>query len=252
MPENCCNCLDRSNKFPSTKCSDCQRCLHYRCTDMSEEEVTLLQHTKSKNIHILCKNCGSSLAQISELRKNLLDMQALFEARLVAIETALSSPTALKSPTTDSTSSEQMIQESVERTIRASNVILVNVPVNPGVDDVTVANEILNLVDPTAVVSSENVMRIGKARANKYPPLLKLKLKSPEMARLVLRKKSALSSTKFSKIFIRDDKTPQQLSHLKELRAELDRRNFSAVKFTIKYVHNVPRTTEIQPGQNLN
>ena len=52
--------------------------------------------------------------------------------------------------------------------------------------------------------------------------MFKLKIKTPEIARMVLRKKSALAKTKFSKMVIRHDKIPMQLKQLKDLLNLLD------------------------------
>ena len=81
------------------------------------------------------------------------------------------------------------------------------------------ANDILELIDTDALVFPGCVVRAGKFNGNR-PRLLKLKIKAPEIARMVLRKKSA--STKFSKMVIRHDKTLMQLNQLKNLLNLLD------------------------------
>ena len=197
--------------LPSTKCHSCQLPLHFQCADLSGEEAEFLQRGKSTKIHILRKKCDFGFLQMRELKNNLLHMQSLFEARLIAIKSAL------KSPAVDISSKEEIIQESVEQTLRVSNVILRNVPEDPECFNVTIANDKLDLIDPKEIVSPDNVVRLGKiGRNNNRPRLLKLKFRSPEVARLVLRKKSVLSKTKYSRIMIRDDKTPMHLNHLKQ------------------------------------
>lgn len=223
----------------ATLCSSCHAPLNSSITDLTADELTFLQRTKSKSIHIVCKNCETNFSQLKELKEDLCRMQALFEKRLEAIEAAINSPRL------DITIKEEIIQESVERTLRSSNIILANVPEDPNIDDITVANDILELIDPEAVVSPGYAVRVGKSSGVSRPRLLKLKFKSPEIARMVLRKKSALAKTKFNKIVIRDDKTPMQLKHLNDLRAELARRNSNGVRFTIKYIHGVPQIVEI-------
>ena len=109
--------------------------------------MSLMSRSKQKHIFILCNNCESNLTAINDLKKHLLEIQAAFESRLTAIETALSVPRV------EVDQQEELIQESVERTLRAINVILVNVPENPSVPDVIVANEndILEIINPPAV-----------------------------------------------------------------------------------------------------
>jgi hypothetical protein len=71
----------------------------------------------------------------------------------------------------------------------------------------------------------------------------KVSFNTPDMARLCLRKKGNLiHHAQFSKIFIRDDKTPLQLKHLQSLREELNiMRQQGDDRATIKYVHNIPQ-----------
>ncbi len=165
-------------------------------------------------------------------------MQSSFDKRLKAIEDAV------KAPKFQVFEKEEIIQESVERTFRSCNVILTNVPENTDVPDVIIANGILECVDATIVVSPENVVRIGKPIQNK-PRLLKVRFNNIETVRLVLRKKSALKTSRFPNVIIRDDKTPRQLNHLKQLRMELNNRNNSGENLTIKYIHNVPQIVPV-------
>ena len=100
-------------------------------------------------------------------------------------------------------------------------------------------------------MSPENVVRIGRAVGNR-PRLLRIKFKSVEMARTVLRKKSSLSKSKYKQVIVRDDKTPRQLKHLQELREELRCRNAHGNKYTIKYIHNIPQIVESVIESSLN
>ena len=171
-------------------------------------------------------------------------MQSSFGKRLELIEEAVRTPKLRMSE------QEEVIRESVERTLRVSNIIVANVPENPQISDVDIANDILECIDPSAVVSPEHIMRIGKPAGNK-PRLLKLKFRNPETARMVLRKKAVLKSSRYSNVSIRDDKTPKQMSYLKQLQGELHRKNNDGQKFTIKYIHGIPQITEIPQAPQI-
>lgn len=175
---------------------------------------------------------------MNELKNIFAEMQSSFDKRLKSIEDAI------KAPKFQVFEKEELIQESVERTLRACNVILTNVPENTEVPDVIIANGILECIDTAIVASPENVMRIGKPIQNK-PRLLKVRFKNVETARQVLRKKSALKASQFPNVVIRDDKTPRQLTHLKQLRMELHNRNNNGENLTIRYIHNVPQIIPI-------
>jgi hypothetical protein len=174
--------------------------MHYRCTD---DDINFLRRSKSTQITILCKSCKSGLSSVRDLKLNIESLQLSLNQRLSAI----------KSPVISKDQKEEIIRESVERSLRAANIILANVPETSNDQDVTVANDILECIDPSAIVSPENVTRLGKKVLN-HPRLLKLKLKNVDMARMVLKRKKALNSSAFSTVRIFDDQTAYQRNYL--------------------------------------
>ena len=144
---------------------------------------------------------------------------------------------------------EEIITESVERTLRARNLILANVPENSGRPDAEIANDVLGIIDPSVTVSPLDVIRLGKMSDNPRgrPHLLKLRFKNVETARLVLKKRIVLrSNPNFKMIAVLNDKMPNQLAHLKQLNSELQLRRRNGEKsLTIKYQNNVPQIIEV-------
>jgi hypothetical protein len=241
MADKCCQCAVKTNANDSTVCDCCKMRMHYRCTDLTDDDINFLRRSKSTQITILCKSCKSGLSSVRDLKLNIESLQLSLNQRLSAIETAIKSPVISKDQ------KEEIIRESVERSLRAANIILANVPETSNDQDVTVANDILECIDPSAIVSPENVTRIGKKVPN-HPRLLKLKLKDVDMARMVLKRKKALNSSAFSTVRIFDDQTPYQRNYLKHLRAELNQRVSKGENLTIKYINNIPKIIQETPS----
>jgi hypothetical protein len=181
-----------------------------------------------------------TISAVSEVKTMINDLKQSFDSRFENLESLIKS-NALQ--TLDQ--KEDTINESVERSIRSCNVVLYNVPESTSDDDFNLANDILEVLDPSLAVMPDDVSRIGNSKGNK-PRLLKIRFKNADMARLCLRKKSVLLGNKnFSKIYISDDKTKQQQSYLKQLRDELaDRVGKGENNLTIKYVNKTPKIVE--------
>lgn len=134
----------------------------------------------------------------------------------------------------------------MERSWKASNVILTNVPENAETSDVTLANDILEAIDPKAVVFPDDVKRLGKV-VNGRSRLLQLSFKKVETAKLILRKRDVLKNHhKFKGIGVREDRTKQQIDYMNCLREELNnRRSQGESGITIKYKNNVSYITQV-------
>lgn len=233
---NCAHCFKDINGKNYVECFSCKLHLHHACIDVAEKDFDSVMKLRSRNLKIICNRCNVTLSSVAELRKSIDDIKSAMEERLTHIESLIS--TASISPT----AKEELLSESAERSTRATNVILANVLETPNTRDVDIANDILQIIDSAAVVSPDDVERIGNS-VNGRPRLLKLRFKSAEMARLVLRKRDALRKSQvFGKVFVRDDKTKQQQNYLQNLNQELKTMRANGIKnATIKYRNNVPR-----------
>lgn len=244
---NCAHCFNDINGKNYVECFSCKLHLHYACIDVADKDIDSIRKLSSRNLKIICNRCNVTLSSVAELRKSIEDIKSAMEERLTHIESLIS--TVSISPT----DKEELLSESAERSTRANNVILTNVPETPNTRDVDIANDILEIIDSAAIVSPDDVERIGNS-VNGRPRLLKLRFKSAEMARLVLRKRDALRKSKvFGKVFVRDDKTKQQQNYLQNLNQELKIMRANGIKnATIKYRNNVPRivTTSQNASQN--
>jgi DNA polymerase II small subunit/DNA polymerase delta subunit B len=81
----------------------------------------LITNVKSANIKIFCDRCNVSLSAISEVKASVDELKATFESRLEQLENLI------KQSTSAPNEKESVINESVERSWRARNVIIYNV-----------------------------------------------------------------------------------------------------------------------------
>lgn len=156
-------------------------------------------------------------------------------------------------------STDVSASEIVDRATRAVNIIIRGLPEDEHSSrdsDVARAREIISIIDSTVADNIVTVQRLGPAKANSDPSApknrpMRVTLASVAHTRTLLRKKKILSTTAFNKISITDDKTPQQLRELRELRAELKRRSDSGERgLTIKYKNGIPAIVTTQQKKN--
>ncbi|EFA12433.1 hypothetical protein TcasGA2_TC005244 [Tribolium castaneum] len=234
---NCCHCFKSvSRDTPIVVCDGCSLNIHCRCLKISENEIAFISQSRSPNIKLFCNRCNVTITAISEIKKLVNDIKSSFDERLSKLESLI-----INNNTSQAINREEIIAESVDRSARACNVIMYNVKPVANKQDVDV------VIDPSLVIGSENVFRVGKTVGDK-PRLLKLQFKTQQMARLCLKKKSSLlQHPQFAHITISDDKTPGQLKHLNNLRDELKRRlDVGEKDLTIKYVNHVPKIIHIK------
>ncbi|KAB0805597.1 hypothetical protein PPYR_02567 [Photinus pyralis] len=136
---------------------------------MTEEERTFVPKMRSNNLKIFCNRCNVSLAAIADIKSMVNDLELAFESRIEKLENLITENT-----TQSLSSKEDTINEAVDRLNRSLNVVLYNVPETPAINDCDFANDILEVIDSTLVVSpgSVHVHRIGAPSNNK--PRLRL------------------------------------------------------------------------------
>lgn len=236
MSVNCCHCFKEiGDQTPHIKCDGCSLKVHKHCLNLTKDELAFISKTHSPSIKLFCNPCNVTLTAVSEIKVLVNEMKESFDNRLAKLETLIRENSKVQDR-------EEVIDESVERSIRACNVVLYNVKESS--EDASVVNDLLEVIDVSLVVTPENVLRLGKRNENKPRPI-KLRFKNTDMARLCLRKQSALlGNATFSGVVVRDDKTPRQRQYLNALRDELQRRTDNGeTNLTIKYINHVPKIT---------
>lgn len=131
------------------------------------------------------------------------DLQSSVDKRLEKIEILINSNHFSAFQT------EQIIQESVKRALRAPNVVLYNIIEDSTINDVDVANDILECVYECAVVLPDNVKRLRKINTNKpRPPRLSLVL--IQLSLFYVNDRLFVTNNKFEKVKIVNDQTRSQ------------------------------------------
>lgn len=150
---------------------------------------------------------------------------------------------------------EEFVREAAERIRRSSNLILRGIPESGSSDggqshDLGRTQEVLRVIDPTCVSSITSVCRLGSSTRTPRP--IKICFDNSRVPAELLRNRSKLMVSQFKKMSLSDDKTPNQLKHLAELRQELRRRQERGESgCTIKYIKGVPTIVSTQHSKNL-
>lgn len=225
----CCICSQQCGK-PHLSCDFCKLPMHIKCLDLSDTELRVLTSTKSIHLKVSCNKCRSVADSLAEIKSLMTEFQTSFDKRLKLLENSNMSG-QLSAP-----QKEELIEECVDRSIRAANVIVFNVPESKDNNDVDQVNDVLEQIDPSAVACPDDVTRFGKSTQNKPRPI-KITFRKTEMAKMVLRKSSTLKGTKFSNIIISNDRTPAQQEYYRNLKIELTERINNGENLTIKYLN---------------
>jgi hypothetical protein len=112
---------------------------------------------------------------VSEIKTLVNEMKEPFDNRLAQLESLIRENSKVQDR-------GEVIDESVERSIRACNIILYNVKESSHPEDVTVANGLLGVIDRSLIVTPENVLHLGERNEN-MPRPIRLRFKNSDMAR---------------------------------------------------------------------
>lgn len=251
----------RKRKQPDSNCNCSQEIQDFR------KEITSLltkfTSTQEETLKFMRENLTEVNSKLNEIKNStdvLNNEQQIMKSQLSGlIEKAKSSETKIhalesdiakiKNTEPNIATSENIIQEMKERTIRERNIIIVGVreckEANTNEAQLYDENEVVSITK--SLVNScpkpAKVFRIGK-----YNPLksrsIKVCFESPQTVKLLLRNKNQLR--KEIKIF--SDQTPAQQNYLKTLQEELGRRTANQESdITIKYIRGVPKIVKNSP-----
>ncbi|KAJ3645580.1 hypothetical protein Zmor_023223 [Zophobas morio] len=226
-------------------CDGCTGHIHMSCAGLSDEDVQRVTQNKNKTLKIFCKHC------------NNMDLRSLLLKLVIRVESIENKLDTQKQEKLSEEIFEEATGEALERMKKAKNIIIHGIPEKTGSiqnrqeeDLLTVSTIIDNLHRSTeGNVSQIKCHRLGKAAPNKTRPL-KVIFPGEEQARLILKNKKNLDSSKFGNIKISDDKTPRQLTYLKSLRTTLQNRiDNGEANLTIKYVQGKPTIVTISKNK---
>ena len=100
----------------------------------------MVRTMQSDYLKIVCNRCSVTLFGFNEIKELIAYVKTSVDECFCKLEHAVNNLSI--SPFARLT----IIQESVERSLRAANIILLNVPENPEASDTIVTNNILSLV----------------------------------------------------------------------------------------------------------
>lgn len=140
--------------------------------------------------------------------------------------------------------------EALEKLKRSHNLIIGYLPECQNDDQRIKA--IITSIDPTSSQSMLSFRRLtSKNNSAGKPRLIKVVFNNIMTPKNILRNKSALLSTEFKSITIRDDKTPEEICFLNSLREQLKtRKSAGEVDITIKYIKGVPSIVPCSTPKN--
>lgn len=234
---NCLKCTKQipklDDKNPKIVCHGCDRQICVKCSGLLVTELRVIA-LQSPTLKYLCPDCEQGVRQLPALRK-------LVDELKTEVDALRTSQPAVNV--------EAIIDEIEERNRRASNVIMFGVPeLHADGDEPTsvearkifdqeqVEKALASLPEPVAPVA---LIRLGKPQPGSGPRPIKLVLPNRKAAIQVLK-----NGKKLRGVTAKNDLTPCQRDHLKNLRRELTQRiEKGEDNLTIRYVNNKPIIT---------
>lgn len=220
------------------KCDGCKLPTHNKCSGLTASEIKCLT-LKNRSLKFFCEACNNGLRDIPELK--LLINRLLTEVNDLKIQKNTNN--------TSNNSEEFIINEISERNLRASNLILYNVPESNSDNTTDRIAQDSNLVcDVISSINSGNniikplkVIRLGIRDLNNTRPIKAIFASPAEAFDILKSKKKLLSLLPPSIIRISSDRTLHQRNYMKKLRGELETRKTNGeTDLIIKYVRGTP------------
>lgn len=239
----CGNCSQPVSNPTSTavKCDGCRLFIHLACIGLTSDESQRITRNKSKCIKIFCNSCNAA-----DLKQLLATLTARIEALENTIKSSAGTPVA---QSLEPKLMEEVVVEAQERIRRSRNVIVRGLSEQTGSAmqrkeaDIVAVGGIIGLISEGGpAVTPLSVVRIGRAERARGPRPVKVVFSSEREARMILRGKNKIvGKDGMRDVRLQDDKTPQELRYLENLRSELERRKGAGESnLTIKYVKHVP------------
>lgn len=255
----CVNCNTTLAGKSSIQCDCCRKSIHLTCSGLQDDRIT---RNKAKCIKIVCNNCSGNIEQFADLKRSFDELTSSLLKRIDGLEKRLQEVNNGASPATAGEltirQSEVLVKETIERLNRSKNVIIRGVPERAGSrderrdHDAAKVSEILDVIG-CASLNPLSVVRLGKPSATNEntgrPRAMKVIFADRSSALNVLKNGGKLRNVNsYRNCRILDDKTPEQIKYLEDLREELKRRTDEGEQgLTIKYVKGSPDIVKTIP-----
>lgn len=236
---NCYKCNKSFAELDSPiKCDGCKFPIYNKCSGLSVNEIKCLS-LKNRGLKYFCEPCNNGLRDIPELKQ--LINRLLIEVNDLKSQKSLNNGSQR--------SEEFIIYEINERNIRASYLLIYNVPESTSINSTDRLAHDSNLVnDFIKVINNDNnitiplkVIHLGKPDQNKTRPIKAIFPSPADVFYILKAKKKLLLLQPPSPIRISSDRTLFQRNVMKKLYEELEsRRNNGETDLIIKYVKGSP------------
>ncbi|XP_045471735.1 uncharacterized protein LOC123678645 [Harmonia axyridis] len=243
------------------RCDGCNRPIHASCSELTAAELKCfnLRSNVKRRVKYLCLECEQGLHQIPKILQLISEMRDEIRElkRSESVDVGVTQVTSGPSPQ----SSEEIINEVFERTKRSHNLII-HGSIERGAnrqDQLQIDSDMVQSILNECVVSEQNFkfFRIGKFDSTKEARSrpIKVSFSSPDPVSVILRRFKKLKS-KFEKIYVAPDRTPQQVAFYRSVRSELDQRLAAGesnlrIKSACEYTYDIVCITETWLGDSV-
>ncbi|KAE9529155.1 hypothetical protein AGLY_011951 [Aphis glycines] len=234
--QNCSSCSVLFAELDTpVKCDGCISVFHTKCTGLSPSELKCL------SLKYFCESCNNGLRDIPELK--MLINRLLCEVNELRNQKN-------NGNNVSQNSEEFIINEIGDRNMRASNLILYNVPESNSDntadriahDSNVVSNFIDSIIIGDTNIKPVKLLRLGTRVHDKTRPMKAIFSSSIDVFEILKSMKKLLSLNPPSNIGISSDRTLYQRNYMKKLRKELESRRSSdgGNELIIRYVRDTP------------
>uniref|UniRef100_A0A6P7GXQ7 Uncharacterized protein LOC114347768 n=1 Tax=Diabrotica virgifera virgifera TaxID=50390 RepID=A0A6P7GXQ7_DIAVI len=238
MPADCKQCnLEIKSQDKHIYCDCCRTTFHLteECSGMSASEMRAVVLQK-RTLMFLCLECRDAFKSAPMVVRKMSELQDEVNSLKRELQELKSSPV--------SSNIELILSEAHERSIRANNLMVYDVPESSAIDfqdkirhDTQIVHQIFEKVGhQTKVPDIVKVLRVGQKGRNNKPRPIKIICNNSETVKHIFRSKRRLESFKISY-----DSTKLQQNAFKSAKEELQRRiSNGEPDLQIKYINGIP------------
>lgn len=236
----CIKCRNSDNES-MIQCDGCERSIHTDCSGLSQSELKVMNLRSKRSLKYYCEECLLGVRLVPKLIKKIEDVQKELDVLKNHVQSLQATDTN-SSNIQPITPENDVVNELYERQKRMCNVMIFNIPEK--------GNEELDKEETKALIKQitkeelpiVSCHRVGKKNKNGYRAL-KIVLPNADDANKII--KSDKNVIKGRKIFVAADLTPKQVTNLKLLRQEAERRTKEGEDVIIKYIKGVPNIVKV-------
>lgn len=244
-----CSCCDATTEVSkSVSCSNCKKTFKISCVDLTTTEARKIN--AKKGLKWSCSDCLDLGDDITSLKTLIISLQE----QILQLQKSCT-----KDPLENLYSSENIIQELLEREKRKNNIIIFNaMELNDGSKQDQSAADSAMVADTLSALNISDkpiqITRLGKfdpAKQDKKRPIKLTFLNNFNFSKMFKNTKNLLEINSLKHIKISSDKTPQQMQLYKKVKEELDSRKSKGENVLLKHIKGIPRIVSAEQHNQL-